>query len=142
MEKSKKISNLKKDFIAIAAAAAFWSILAFSGALQKFEYRVYDLLLATRPVKEKVPELSLVEVDDASLDKMGPWPWSRDILANTLLCLRELGAEYAVFDIEYLSPTKMAVDPQDAEFLKENINTSQAGQIAEYLFRDNDATIR
>lgn len=139
MEKTKKFGRLRSSLIAVLAAGAFWSLLGLSGALQKFEYRIYDALLLSRPVREKVDNLAMVEIDDASLDRLGPWPWSRDILADTLLSLKELGAKTAVFDIEYLSPSKLAVNPDDAEYLKENLNTSRAPRIAEYIFRDNDA---
>ena len=108
MEKKVKAKSggIKPALIAVAASAVFWSILAGAGVLNKFEYRIYDALLAVRPIKEENPNLALVEIDDASLDKLGPWPWSRDIIADVLLRLREAGAKAAVFDIEYLRRQK------------------------------------
>ena len=133
-----KSSGIKSALIAVAAATAFWSILSGAGLLQKFEMRLYDIFLATRPITEKAPDLALVEIDDASLDKLGPWPWSRDIIADVLLRLREAGAKTAVFDIEYLSPSKVAVNPEDAQLLKEKAGTKEGAQIAAEVFRDND----
>ena len=46
-------------------------------------------------------EILLVEVDNPALEEMGPWPWTRDIFADALLSMKELGAATAVFDIEY-----------------------------------------
>ena len=133
-----KSGGVKSALIAVAAAAALWSILWGLGALQKFESRVYDMLLATRPITRKAPNLALVEIDDASLDKLGPWPWSRDIISDVLLRLREFGVETAVFDIEYLSQSKMAVNPEDAQLLKDKAGTEEGAQIAAEVFRDND----
>lgn len=140
MEKKVKAKSggIKPALIAVAASAVFWSILAGAGVLNKFEYRIYDALLAVRPIKEENPNLALVEIDDASLDKLGPWPWSRDIIADVLLRLREAGAKAAVFDIEYLSPSKVAVNPDDAQLLKEKAGTKEGAQIAAEIFRDND----
>ena len=97
MEKKEKSKSggIKSALAAVAISAAFWTILSCAGLLQKFELRVYDILLAARPITEKTPDLALVEVDDASLDKLGPWPWSRDIIADVLLRLREVGAKTA-----------------------------------------------
>ena len=140
MEKKEKSKThgIKSALVAVAAATALWSIFSGAGLLQKFELRVYDILLATRPITEKAPDLALVEVDDASLDKLGPWPWSRDIIADVLLRLREVGAKTAVFDIEYLSLSKVAVNPDDAQLLMQKAGTSEGAQIAAEVFRDND----
>ena len=140
MEKKEKSKThgIKSALVAVAAATALWSIFSGAGLLQKFELRVYDILLATRPITEKAPDLALVEVDDASLDKLGPWPWSRDIIADVLLRLREVGAKTAVFDIEYLSLSKVAVNPDDAQLLMQKAGTTEGAQIAAEVFRDND----
>ncbi len=140
MEKKEKSKThgIKSALVAVAAATALWSIFSGAGLLQKFELRVYDILLATRPITEKAPDLALVEVDDASLDKLGPWPWSRDIIADVLLRLREVGAKTAVFDIEYLSLSKVAVNPDDAQLLMQKAGTAEGAQIAAEVFRDND----
>ncbi len=138
----KKVKTKKRGvqaaLSAVAACAAFWTVLSCVGVLQKFELRAYDILLAAKPISEKNPNLALVEIDDASLDKLGPWPWTRDIIADILLRLREAGAKTAVFDIEYLSPSKMAVNPEEARLLQESIGTKDAAAIASQVFRDND----
>ena len=96
------------------------------------------MLLSTRPITEKCDDLALVEIDDISLDKLGAWPWSRDIISDVLLRLKEVGARTAVFDIEYLSPSKIAVNPEAAQELKQNIGTERAKEITEEIFQDND----
>lgn len=83
-------------------------ILAAAGALglfRKFEYRIFDLLLAAQKAPAESADILLVEADNISLENIGPWPWKRDVYANMLLRMKELGARTAVFDIEFLSPS-------------------------------------
>ncbi len=140
MEKKVKAKSrgLKSALTAVAASTALWALFSGVGALKKFEFRIYDMLLATRPITEKYDDLALVEIDDISIDKLGPWPWSRDIISDVLLRLREVGARKAVFDIEYLSPSKVAVNPEMIQELKDSIGTDRAKEITNEMFRDND----
>ena len=133
-----KSSGLKSALTAVVAATAFWALFSSVGALQKFELRVYDMLLSTRPITQKAEDLALVEIDDASLDKLGPWPWSRDIISDVLLRLKEVGARTAVFDIEYLSPSKIVVNPDMVQELKDNVGTQRGKEITDQIFQDND----
>jgi class 3 adenylate cyclase len=126
---AKKTYNklLKKysDRIAAAAVILIWGLAAGFGLLQKFDYRVYDLLLGMRTQGESRSEILFVEIDNKSLEDLGPWPWSRDILANTLLRMKELGASTAVFDIEYLSPSNLAVNPDASVEISKAIDTQK-----------------
>ena len=60
-----KSSGLKSALAAVAISTAFWALFSGIGALKKFEFRVYDMLLATKPVTEECDDLALVEIDDA-----------------------------------------------------------------------------
>ena len=57
-----------------------------------------------------VVRILLVDIGDKSLNEYGSWPWTRDILGDVLLRMRDLGAKTAVFDIEYLSDSSLTVD--------------------------------
>ena len=45
-----------------------------------------------------------------SIEKVGLYPWPRNMIAKGLETLAQLGAEYAVFDIEYIDKSPMSVD--------------------------------
>ncbi len=108
--------NLKIT-VAVLIVVVF-SLLTYFGALATLENRLYDVLLH---LKREIPEDSrilLIDVDDTSIEKVGVWPWSRDIMANGLITMKELGAEYAVFDIEYVQKSPTAVDP---DFLRNEL---------------------
>ena len=53
----------------------------------------------------------ILKIDDPSIVELGEWPWSRDIMADALLRMKELGAYNAIFDIEYISPSKNGIAP-------------------------------
>ncbi|MBQ7159966.1 MAG: CHASE2 domain-containing protein [Treponema sp.] len=119
MEKKKKNAFSGKSLarIVVILIIIFWTGLSVTGLLQKFDYRLYDLLLGLRKSPAEQKELLFVEADNDSLEALGPWPWTRDIMANALLRIKELGAKEAVFDIEYLSPSNLGVNPDAAETL-------------------------
>ena len=77
---------------------------------RSLDYLVYDWLLYARAPVEEDERLLIVEVDDASIARVGSWPWSRHILADGLWRLRELGADRVVFDIEYMDKSPAGVD--------------------------------
>lgn len=52
----------------------------------------------------------LLDIDDVSIEKVGLYPWPRNTIAKGLEALAQLGAEFAVFDIEYIDKSPMSVD--------------------------------
>ena len=66
------------------------------------EWRVYDLLLRLKPAVPENPALLFLDIDDAAIAEVGTFPWSRDLMADGLITLKEFGASYALFDVEYV----------------------------------------
>jgi adenylate cyclase len=98
------------DFIVPAAVVVVFTILAAVGAMNRIEQRVYDLFLHVKPAVQENPSILLLDVDDLAISKVGVWPWSRDVMANGLILMREFGAAYAVFDIEYVNKSPRGLD--------------------------------
>lgn len=98
------------DFIVPAIVAAMFTVLAAVGAMNSIEQRVYDVFLHVKPAETENPSLLLLEVDDLAITKVGGWPWSRDIMANALILMREFGAAYAVFDVQYIDKSPRGLD--------------------------------
>src|SRR3972149_10259260 len=61
---------------------------------QRLQPRAYD---PTVPVK-------IVDIDDASLARLGQWPWPRTLLARLVDRLAEMGAAAIAFDIVLAEP--------------------------------------
>lgn len=136
MLKSKKSRTIFRTFAVVVCVFAVVSGLAALGVFEKFEYKFYDILLSFKKTPEERSEILLVDIDDLALDQMGDWPWTRDKLADSLLYMRELGAETAVFDIEYLSPSQKSVDFDLYQKMMDD-GMADANEIKN-LFVDND----
>lgn len=99
------------ELLICAAVVCVLAVLSTAGALEKLELRMYDVLLS---VKQEIPQhkdVVIATIDDAAIGELGTFPWTRDILADVLIRLKELGAFSAVFDIEYTSPSQRGIDP-------------------------------
>jgi adenylate cyclase len=92
--------------------AVIFSALSFLPFYQTFENRVYDLFLSIKPEIEEDESILLLDIDDLAISEVGVWPWSRDIMADGLLLLREFESRYVVFDIEYTEESPLGVNSQ------------------------------
>lgn len=115
LKAARKLSRKAIACIIVSASIIFWTLVCAIGALQKFDFRIYDLMLGFKKSPESRPEILFVEADNISMSndsfqEMKTWPWPRDIFANTLIRMKEFGTATAVFDIEFLSPSSLAVN--------------------------------
>lgn len=70
--------------------------------------------LAPRAASGKIV---IVTIDSNSLDRIGMWPWPRDLHARLLEKLRSAGAEDIAFDIDFSSPSNPSSDDRFAKAL-------------------------
>lgn len=68
-------------FIGLAVTVIFM-IAAGGPALQSLERGFYDFTIAVTAHRPAIDKVAVVAIDEASISKLGPWPWSRDILAR------------------------------------------------------------
>ncbi|MBU2288380.1 MAG: CHASE2 domain-containing protein, partial [Gammaproteobacteria bacterium] len=87
--------------LALLHAVGVWH-LPFVERLDKF---VYDLRLRATMPRTLDPRIVIVDIDDASLHRLGQWPWSRDKLARLVdeLTLRQHVAALG-FDVLFVEP--------------------------------------
>ncbi len=98
------------DFLVPAIVAALFIVLGAVGALDPLEQKIYDTLLHVKPALPENPSILFMDVDDTAIKEVGSWPWSRDVMADGLILMREMGAAYAMFDIEYLNQSPPGLD--------------------------------
>ncbi len=111
----KKFSYLIIPFAAVLLSCFFLFTTADNKTADFFQ----------RPLKstEQSPHVMMINVDDAAVDEIGTWPFSRDIYADSLLVLKELGARGVVFDLSFLDKSPAKVDEEYVESkLPEYIN--------------------
>ena len=66
---------------------------------------IYDVRLRATLPRTLDPRIVIVDIDDASLQQMGQWPWSRDKLARlTTELLRRQQAAVLGFDVVFAEP--------------------------------------
>jgi adenylate cyclase len=63
------------------------------------ELKLYDLKFRLRGPRPPGPEVVIVAIDDASLKKLGRWPWSREVMAQLLTRLKEAKPRVIALDI-------------------------------------------
>jgi adenylate cyclase len=73
--------------------------------------KVFDLYLRLLPSLKEDDKVLTITVDDGSVENVGIFPWTRDILADAIVFLREMGARTVVFDLSYLDNSPVRVDP-------------------------------
>ncbi|HET7839311.1 MAG TPA: CHASE2 domain-containing protein, partial [Rectinemataceae bacterium] len=122
-----------------AAIVLAFVLLGLFGFATSLDNRVYDLLLSLKRAPKEDKSLLLVDFDDKSVSKIGTWPISREIMADALMLLRECGASYAVFDIEYLNKSPRGVNSEVLKVeIPENFST-EFGAIGENMKQLVDA---
>lgn len=101
-----------------------FTLLNLTGFYKSAEDSVYDILLHFRKGIPENDSLLLVDIDDPSIAQVGVWPWSRDIMADGLILMKEMGTRTAVFDIEYTEQSPLGVN---ADLLKRDSRNLQRG---------------
>lgn len=108
-----------------AASLVVWILLlaALSAALIRLEplhradHQWHDLLTSVLPERAPPPDITVIDIDERSLQELGPWPWPRPVLAQLAQQLRERGARLQVWDLFF--PHDGAADAALAAQLKQ-----------------------
>lgn len=109
------------------------------------EDRFYDFRSQQIYRHGKVDEdFVLLAIDDASLKKVGRWPWSRRKMAEVVHSLKDLGVTVAGFDILWAEPDDR--DPEGdillGKALESFISENQKVIVAAYLTSRSDEALR
>ncbi|CAM8625619.1 CHD domain containing protein [Burkholderiales bacterium] len=85
--------------------------LAGSGVAPALERFVRDALIRAQARHQPEDRLVVIDIDEASLEALGPWPWPRSILAEiSQRLLQEHGVRRVVLDLVLPSPRDTAGD--------------------------------
>ncbi len=108
---SRRLSELSLTLGVIALVA----VLVLSGSARPLELKLMDLYTHLISAPAERPEITLVDVDDLAMQKVGQWPWSRDIHAGFLADLRALGTDSLSFDVEFADRGPVGVTSRERE---------------------------
>ncbi|HXC50881.1 MAG TPA: adenylate/guanylate cyclase domain-containing protein [Candidatus Limnocylindrales bacterium] len=98
-------------FISIVLSAAvvvlgLWADRSEPWPVPNLHNVVFDAYQRTQPRAYQPVPVRIVDVDEASLAKLGQWPWPRDKVAQLVSKLRDLGASAIVFDVLFAEPDR------------------------------------
>lgn len=93
----------------LAVAVAVLTALGLPYLFPTLDERAADRLLPLTTPAQPPQALILIDIDEASLAAIGPWPWSRATLAHMVAELRRLGATHQYWDLFFPEPK-----PEDA----------------------------
>ncbi|MBI5630855.1 MAG: CHASE2 domain-containing protein [Elusimicrobia bacterium] len=66
--------------------------------------KIFDAFQALSPRSYQTVPVRIIDIDDESLLRLGPWPWPRTKMAEIISNLSKLGASTIVFDITFSEP--------------------------------------
>ncbi|KRR05880.1 CHASE2 domain-containing protein [Bradyrhizobium valentinum] len=75
--------------------------------VEEIRVRTFDAFQRIDPRKKTARPVTIVDIDDKSLEKLGQWPWPRTRLADLITELTRLGAVVIAFDAVFPEPDRL-----------------------------------
>lgn len=101
-------SATKVVFAAFLAAAVF-VLLLWPGMLERPEAELRDRIIS-HLIKEQPSNLLILEIDSASIEAVGRWPWPRSVYASAIKQLEEAGIRSLMIDVDFSSKSSIGGD--------------------------------
>jgi len=72
-------------FVGLGITIVFFCLAILRpGILDRLDLKFYDLMMNLRPASSSATDIILVQIDDESINAIGPWPWPRALLSQGL----------------------------------------------------------
>jgi len=84
--------------------------IADPAAIEELRVRTFDTFQAVEPRKKTAKPVTIVDINEKSLAKLGQWPWPRTRIADLIANLTKLGAVVIAFDIVFAEPDRLNPD--------------------------------
>jgi adenylate cyclase len=78
--------------------------------LRELRLRTFDTFQLFNPRVKKIRPVTIVDIDEKSLAKLGQWPWPRTTIADLIINLTNLGAVVIGFDVVFSEPDRLNPD--------------------------------
>jgi adenylate cyclase len=101
---------------------AFGALRYFDpGPLEELRIRTFDTFQRIDPRVKTVRPVTIVDIEEKSLAKLGQWPWPRTELADLIIDLTNLGAAAIAFDVMFPEADRLnpAVAAESMRYLDE-----------------------
>ena len=97
---TKKNKGGKRRFPFWIPLAAF--LLSLPLLYSSLDYKLFDFFLSTQSSLTESPNVWVLTLDDDSIDFGGGFPFRREVIAEVILLLKELGVRSIAFDLSFL----------------------------------------
>jgi adenylate cyclase len=103
--------------------------------LAAMRFKFFDIFQQWLPRAEAGFPVVIVDIDEASLARLGQWPWPRSVLASLVNRLRQDGAAAIGFDVAFAEPDRnlsldtarlLLLPPSDLKQALTNLQTNDA----------------
>jgi adenylate cyclase len=78
--------------------------------IEELRVRTFDGFQRIDPRKKTARPVTIVDIDDKSMEKLGQWPWPRTKIADLVTELTRLGAVVIAFDVVFSEPDRLNPD--------------------------------
>ena len=85
--------------------------VADPGPVQQLRLAAFDLYHQLHPRKAAQVPVTILDIDDPSLEAYGQWPWPRSRVAEMVMLAFEAGAVALAFDIVFAEPDRLSPPP-------------------------------
>jgi adenylate cyclase len=113
----------------LALLIALTARLAAPDLLDRLMLTSFDLYQRLAPREAGDVPISIVDIDEDSLDKYGQWPWPRSLDAKIVDKLRDAGAAVVAFDIVFAEPDRTSPKLLLAQLTKDGIIDNDTGKL-------------
>ena len=70
--------------------------------------KITSIYLKSQTPKKVSEHITIIDIDAESINKLGQWPFPRDIISQALLNMRDAGAGIIGFDIVFANPDRLS----------------------------------
>ena len=109
--------------------------IADPAAVREVRFTAFDLFQQIAPREAQPAPVTILDIDDPSLERYGQWPWPRTRMAELLRRTFEGGAAALAFDIVFAEPDRLS----PPAIARDNPNLGAAERAALSALPDNDA---
>ncbi len=92
--------------LVVFAALRVWD----PAPVEEVRIRIFDTFQRIDPRKKTQRPVTIVDIDEKSMEKLGQWPWPRNRIADLITELTRLGAVVIAFDVVFSEPDRLNPD--------------------------------
>ena len=75
--------------------------------VQELRFRTWDYYQLFKPRVKTIRPVTIVDIDEKSLQELGQWPWPRTHIADIIINLTNYGAAATAFDVVFSEPDRL-----------------------------------